>query len=73
MEKFMSATEVATYISVSKCTVENLLARGDAPRYIKVGNLRRSRREELIEWTLQNAQDRPAACRAPHQALPSNA
>jgi excisionase family DNA binding protein len=53
MNKLMSASEVASYLGISKRSLESLLARGDGPRFIKIGNLRRWQQEELIHWTLQ--------------------
>ncbi|MBU0589214.1 MAG: helix-turn-helix domain-containing protein [Gammaproteobacteria bacterium] len=59
MNKLMSAFEVATYLGISKRSLESLLARGDGPRFIKIGNLRRWQQEELVHWTLQKMEERP--------------
>ena len=60
MNKLLSATEVASYLGISKRSLESLLARGEGPRFIKIGNLRRWQQEELINWTLQKMEERPA-------------
>lgn len=73
MNKLMSAAEVATYLGISKRSLESLLAQGDAPRYIKVGHLRRWRQEELIDWTLNKMDERPAYGVPPCHALSNNA
>ena len=53
MTPLLSATQVSSYLGISKRSLETLLARGDGPRFLWVGNQRRWAQQELIDWTLQ--------------------
>ena len=59
MNSLLSAHEVAKYLGISKRSFESLLSRGDGPRFIKIGNLRRWQQEELVHWTLQKMEQQP--------------
>jgi excisionase family DNA binding protein len=47
--KFLTLTETANLLRISKPTIERMIAAGTIPSY-KVGKRRLFDREELIEW-----------------------
>lgn len=53
MTPLLSATQVSTYLGISKRSLETLLARGEGPSFLWVGSQRRWVQQELINWTLQ--------------------
>ncbi|WP_425333288.1 helix-turn-helix transcriptional regulator [Acidovorax temperans] len=53
MEPLLSATQVSSYLGISKRSLETLVAKGEGPRFLWVGGQRRWAQQELIDWTLQ--------------------
>jgi len=51
MNPLMNASQVSSYLGISRRSFETLIARGDGPRFLWVGSQRRWVPEELIDWT----------------------
>jgi len=50
----MTTEQAATFLGMSRQTLESLRVKGDGPRYAKLGRLVRYRREALLGWVSAN-------------------
>ena len=53
MEKLLDVIDVSRHLNISKRSFEQLLARGEGPRHLLIGRLRRWRSAEIEEWIEQ--------------------
>lgn len=53
MEKLLDVNGVSEQLNISKRSLEQILARGEGPRHLLIGRLRRWRRSEVDEWVEQ--------------------
>jgi len=60
-ERLISVAEVATRVGCSERQIEKLIAKGDGPRSIKFGRLRRFRESEVNRWIADLSQQQVAA------------
>ncbi len=57
-KKFIKIAEVVELLSLSRPTINRLIARGEIPNY-KVGKRRLFDRDELIEWVRSHRDEKP--------------
>ena len=48
----MTARDVAALLRISLRRLEQLVAEGEAPRFMRIGRLRRWRRDDVMRWAL---------------------
>lgn len=68
-EPMMDARTVASLLGISLRTLDTLVARGEAPAFIRIGQIRRWRMAEITIWI----EARLGAVVPSHQPLPSPA
>ena len=57
-KRFISYTETAQFLGLSRPTIDRLIARGEIPSY-KIGKRRLFDPEELVDWVKSHRSDRP--------------
>ena len=57
-KRFISYTETAQFLGISRPTIDRLIARGEIPSY-KIGKRRLFDPEELVEWVKSHRNDKP--------------
>ena len=57
MEKPLTLKDAASYLGVSPITIRRLLARGDGPRYFRVGKQLRFTKEALADYLCRGEQE----------------
>ena len=55
LERLLSRTEVQSRFGIGKRYLELAAARGEGPRYIRVGRLIRYRVSDLLDWIEANS------------------
>ena len=56
-KRFISYTETAQFLGISRPTIDRLIARGEIPSY-KIGKRRLFDPEELVEWVKSHRNDK---------------
>jgi excisionase family DNA binding protein len=57
-KRFISYTETAQFLCLSRPTIDRLIARGEIPSF-KIGKRRLFDPEELVEWVKGHRNDKP--------------
>jgi excisionase family DNA binding protein len=57
-KRFLSPTDAAIFLSLSKPSLDRLVRRKEIPSY-KIGGRRLFDREELVEWVKRHRDDQP--------------
>lgn len=72
-EPLMDARKVAALLGISLRTLDTLVARGEAPAFIRIGQARRWRMAEINAWIEARLSGVSHASAMPMQSLPGAA